>query len=133
MIRWRLIDARQRPVPEPVGNLATWLTAAICAPALITAHNLLDGQGEPWLDLLALSLLCAALGVTARLTAAPGTALLCWVHFSLFAIPPLGQFSWLLPHDWKRLALLLLTASIGTVCARLHHARVAHHRLSARR
>ncbi|WP_175409802.1 DUF4118 domain-containing protein [Streptomyces sp. TRM64462] len=133
MIRWRLIGARQRPVPEPVDNRVTWLVATVCAPALITAHNLLDGQGDPWLDHLALSVLCAVLGITARITAAPGTALVCWAFFSLFAAPPLGQFSWALPQDWKRLGILLLTAAIGTVCARLVHARSAHHRLSVTR
>ncbi|MEW2632300.1 hypothetical protein AB0903_11715 [Streptomyces sp. NPDC048389] len=91
-------------------------------------HNLLDGQGDPWLDLVSLSVLCAVLGVTARLTAAPGTALVCWAFFSLFAVPPPGQFSWAVHYDWRRLGFLLLAAGVGTVFARLRHARAAYYR-----
>ncbi|UYQ63153.1 hypothetical protein [Streptomyces peucetius] len=131
MIQWRLIGVGPRPVPEPVHTSVTWLAAAVCAPTVIAAHNLLDDQGDPWLDLVALSALCAVLGLSARLTAAPGTALVCWAFFSLFALPPLGRFSWAVQDDWKRLGLLLLAAGVGTLYARLRHARAAYCRLSS--
>lgn len=130
MIKWRSLGTGPKPVPEPVDTTVTWLAAAVAAPALVTAHNLLDRHGDPLIDLIALCALAGILSACARITAAPGTALVCWTFFSLFAVPPIGQFSWSGHHDLNRLGCLLLAAGASTMGTRLLHARAAYRQIS---
>lgn len=130
MLKWRSLSTGPKPVPEPVGTAVTWLAAAVLAPALIATHHLLDRHGDPLLDLVALCALVGVLSVCARIAAAPGTALVCWTFLSLFAVPPMGQFSWSGHHDLKRLGCLLFAAGASAAGARLLHARAAYRRIS---
>ncbi|GAA2494990.1 hypothetical protein [Streptomyces gobitricini] len=99
-------------------------------PALVAAHHLLDRHGDPLLDLIALCVLAGVLSACARIAAAPGTAPACWTFSSLFAVPPVGQFSWSGHHDLIRLGCLLLAAGVSTMGTRLLHARAAYRRIS---
>ncbi|MBH5337591.1 hypothetical protein IHE55_23620 [Streptomyces pactum] len=129
MIEWRLISSAARPVPPPVNAPTVWAAALVSAPAVVAVHNLLNGHGDPLLDTIALCVVAAVLGAAAPLAAAPGTALVCWTFISLFATPPMGRFSWTVYHDVERLGCLLLAAAVGTVGARLIHARAAYRRI----
>ncbi|MEU9860644.1 hypothetical protein AB0D99_07210 [Streptomyces sp. NPDC047971] len=130
MLEWRPMGGGPRPVPGPAATPSVWAVTSAGALALVTAFNLLDHQGDPTLDLIALSVIAALVSTGARLTAAPGTALLCWVILNGFAIPPMGRLSWTAPHDAGRLACLFAAAVIGTAAARLAHARAAYRRLT---
>jgi hypothetical protein len=92
--------------------------------------NTVVGPDRPELALSALSLLAALLGLCARFTAAPGTALLCWLFLNGFAIPPAGTLTWAGHRDTTWLTCLLTAALIGTALARLVHARAAYRRLA---
>ncbi|CAL9305343.1 hypothetical protein SUDANB51_04305 [Streptomyces sp. enrichment culture] len=70
------------------------------------------------------------LGLCARFTAAPGTAVLCWFFLNGFAIPPAGTLTWAGHRDTAWLACLLTAALVGTSLARLAHARAAYRRLA---
>ncbi|MGW6840000.1 DUF4118 domain-containing protein [Streptomyces sp. NPDC054958] len=130
MVEWKRISSGVRPVPSPAATGSVWAAAAVAAVALVAVLNLLDGPDDPTVDLLALSLAVAVVSRGARLTAAPGTALLCWLVLNFFAIAPVGELSWETPYDVVRLVCLLAAAGTGTVVARLVHARAAHHRLT---
>ncbi|MEU2386040.1 hypothetical protein ABZ606_15480 [Streptomyces sp. NPDC012461] len=130
MIEWVTLSAGPRPVPRPVATPLVWAGAFAGAPLLVALTNLLAGSHGPPLALTALSVLAAVLGVCARFTAAPGTALLCWLFLNGFAIPPAGALSWTGPRDTAWLGCLLGAALAGTTVSRLAHARAAHHRLT---
>ncbi|WP_324605326.1 DUF4118 domain-containing protein [Streptomyces sp. NRRL S-237] len=117
-------------MPRPAATISVWAAAAVAAVALVAVLNLLDGPDDPTVDLLALSLAVAVVSTGARLTAAPGTALLCWLVLNFFATAPVGELSWETPYDVVRLVCLLAAAGTGTAIARLIHARAAHRRLT---
>jgi hypothetical protein len=98
---------------------------------LIALLNALVGTDRPSLALAGLSLLAALLGLCARFTAAPGTAVLCWLFLNGFAIPPAGTLTWAGHRDTFWLTCLLAATLIGTVLARLTHARAAYRRVTA--
>ncbi|MEU6759205.1 DUF4118 domain-containing protein [Streptomyces sp. NPDC046685] len=131
MVVWKRMSSGIRPVPRPAPTPSVWAVAATMALILVTAFNLHDGQGDPTLDLVALSLAVALVSTGARLTAAPGTAFLCWLVLNGFATAPIGQLTWEAPYDLTRFGCLLAAACVGTVTARLSNARAAHHRLRA--
>ena len=130
MIEWVTLGTGPKPVPRPAATPLVWAGAFGGAPLLVALLNTTVGTDRPGLALIALSLLAAALGVCARFTAAPGTAVLCWLFLNGFAIPPAGTLSWAGPRDTFWLACLLAAALVGTVVSRLAHARAAHHRLA---
>ncbi|MFE5933749.1 hypothetical protein ACFQ69_00100 [Streptomyces sp. NPDC056470] len=130
MIEWMRIRSRTRPVPDPAATSSVWAVSAVLAFGLVIALNFLDGHGDPILDLVALSVAVAAVSTGARLAAAPGTALLCWLILNVFATAPIGELTWEAAYDLGRMACLLVAASTGTVIARLVHARAAHRRLT---
>ncbi|MFJ9666673.1 hypothetical protein ACIRPP_19045 [Streptomyces sp. NPDC101219] len=133
MIEWVTLGTGPRPVPRPVATPLVWAGAFAGAPLLVALTNLLAGShgpAHPALALAALSVLAAVLGVCARFTAAPGTALLCWLFLNGFALPPAGALSWTGPRDTAWLGCLLGAALAGTTVSRLAHARAAHHRLT---
>ncbi|WP_314246023.1 DUF4118 domain-containing protein [Streptomyces kutzneri] len=130
MVEWKRISSGIRPVPSPAPTTSVWASAAVAAVALVVVLNLLDGPDDPTVDLMALSLAVAVVSTAARLTAAPGTALLCWLVLNVFATAPVGELSWETPYDLVRLACLLAAAGTGTVIARLVHARAAHRQLT---
>jgi hypothetical protein len=127
---WKRISSGIRPVPTPAATSFVWAVTVLTAFVLVTAFNLLDGEGDPTFDLVALSLVVAFVSTGARLSAAPGTALLCWLVLNGFATAPLGVVTWEAAYDAARLACLLLAAGSGTVVARLAHARAAYRRLT---
>ncbi|CAM5611536.1 hypothetical protein [Streptomyces avidinii] len=130
MLEWKRISPGMRPVPTPAATGSVWAAAAVAAVALVAVLNFLDGPGDPLIDLLALSLAVAVVSTGARLTAAPGTALLCWLVLNAYASAPIGRLTWDAPYDLVRLACLLVAAGTGTVVARLTNARAAHRRLT---
>lgn len=130
MLEWRPISSGIRPVPSPVATPFVWAVTAIAAFAIVTAFNFLDGHGDPTVDLMALSVIVAVVSTGARLAAAPGTALLCWLALNGFATAPVGELTWETPYDVARLACLLAAASAGTVMARLTNALAAYRRLT---
>jgi hypothetical protein len=131
MFEWRRLSRGVTPVPAPVATPFIWAIAYVAAPVLVAVLNLIDGQGDPSIHLVVLSLLAALLGLCARLTAAPGTALVCWLFLNGFATPPMvGQLSWEAHHDLGRLACLLVAACAGTLIACFVNARAAYRRVS---
>ena len=132
MIEWITVGTGPRPVPRPVATPLIWAGAFGGAPALVVLLNTVVGPYRPGLSLVALSLLAAVLGVCARFTAAPGTAVLCWLFLNGFAIPPTGTLTWAGPRDTVWLGCLLAAALVGTTASRLAHARAAYHRLATR-
>ncbi|MER5378063.1 hypothetical protein, partial [Streptomyces sp. NPDC002553] len=94
MVDWVPMRVGARPVPQPVATPLVWATASGGAVVLLAVHYALLGPGRPGPALAALCLLAALLGRCARFTAAPGTALLCWLLLNGFAIPPLGTLTW---------------------------------------
>ncbi|MFI9754138.1 hypothetical protein [Streptomyces collinus] len=130
MIEWKPLGTGARPVPQPVATPLVWAGAGVGALVLVALLNTVVGQERPELALTALSLLAALLGLCARFTAAPGTALLCWLFLNGFAIPPAGVLTWAGHRDTTWLACLLTAALIGTALARLVHARAAYRRLA---
>ncbi|MEU9339035.1 hypothetical protein AB0D49_38820 [Streptomyces sp. NPDC048290] len=131
MIKWVYLSAGARPVPHPLSTPLVWATAFAGALTLVALHNTLIGPDRPGLALAALSLLAALLGVCARFTAAPGTAVLCWLFLNGFAIPPAGTLTWTAPRDTLWLACLLTAALVGTIVSRLAYARAAYRRVTA--
>ena len=130
MIRWVSLSVEARPVPRPVATPLVWATAFGGALLLVAVHNLLIGPDRPGFALAGLSLLAALLGLCARFTAAPGTAVLCWLFLNGFAIPPVGTLTWAAPRDTFWLASLCAAALVGTVLARIVHARAAYRRVT---
>ncbi|MBQ0826998.1 hypothetical protein [Streptomyces tagetis] len=130
MIDWVSLSRGARPVPRPVADPLVWAGAFGGALVLVEVLNGTVGSGRPDLALAALSLLAAVLGLCARFTAAPGTALLCWLSLNGFAVPPAGSVSWVVGRDGVWLACLLGAALVGTALARLAHARAAYRRLT---
>ncbi|WGD44948.1 hypothetical protein [Streptomyces cathayae] len=132
MIEWVTVDTGPRPVPRPVTTPLIWAGAFGGALALMTLLHTVVGPHRPGLFLAALSLLAAVLGGCARFTAAPGTAVLCWLFLNGFATPPTGTLTWAGPRDTFLLGCLLTAALVGTTASRLAHARAAYHRLTLR-
>lgn len=132
MIEWVSLGTGPKPVPEPAATPLVWAGAVGGALTLVLLINTVVGPDRPGLALTALSLLAAALGVWARFTAAPGTAVLCWLFLNGFAVPPAGVLTWAGSRDTFWLGCLLTAAVVGTALARLAHARAAHHRLTTR-
>lgn len=131
MIEWVSFSSGARPVPRPVATPLVWAAAFGGALVLVAALNSLVGTDRPGLALAVLSLLAALLGLCARFTAAPGTALLCWLFLNGFAIPPAGILTWVAHRDTFWLTCLFVAALVGTALARLLHARAAYRRLTA--
>ncbi|MEW2166043.1 hypothetical protein AB0912_24020 [Streptomyces sp. NPDC007084] len=129
-IEWVRLSTGTRAVPQPVATPLVWFAAFSSALLLVAITNGLVGHGHPNTALIGLSLLSALLGLHARITAAPGTALLCWLHLNGFAIPPAGQLTWAEHRDTTWLACLLGAAVAGTVVARVVNARAAYRRLT---
>ncbi|WP_328341298.1 hypothetical protein OG873_22085 [Streptomyces violaceus] len=132
MIKWMPLGTGARPVPQPVATPLVWAGAFAGALALVACLNTVVGPYRPELALSALSVLAAVLGLCARFTAAPGTALLCWVFLNGFAIPPAGTLTWAGHRDTTWLACLFAATLLGTALARLAHARAAYRRLTPR-
>ncbi|MFF4273430.1 hypothetical protein [Streptomyces sp. NPDC001536] len=130
MIEWVSLSAEVRPVPRPLATPLVWATAFGGALVLVALHTLFVGTDRPGLALAGLSLLAVALGLCARFTAAPGTAVLCWLFLNGFAIPPVGTLTWAAPRDTLWLASLCAAALVGTVLARIVHARAAYRRIT---
>ncbi|MBT2417010.1 hypothetical protein J7F01_00050 [Streptomyces sp. ISL-22] len=130
MIEWVSLGTGARPVPQPMATPLVWAGAFGGALGLVALINAVAGTGRPSLALTALSLLAALLGLCARFSAAPGTAVLCWLFLNGFAIPPAGTLTWTGPRDTFWLACLLTAALIGTALARVVHARAAYRRMS---
>ncbi|KDN76890.1 hypothetical protein ABZ568_33110 [Streptomyces olindensis] len=130
MIEWMPLATGARPVPQPVATPLVWAGAFAGALGLVALINTVVGPDRPELALTALSLLAAVLGLCARFTAAPGTAVLCWFFLNGFAIPPAGTLTWAGHRDTAWLACLLTAALVGTSLARLAHARAAYRRLA---
>lgn len=119
-----------RPVPQPVATPLIWAGAFSGALLLVAVLNTTVGMDRPHLALLALSVLAGVLGLCARFTAAPGTAVLCWFFLNGFAIAPLGTLTWTVSRDALWLACLLGAAVTGTALARVVDARAAYRRVS---
>ncbi|MEV6678209.1 hypothetical protein AB0N09_15300 [Streptomyces erythrochromogenes] len=130
MPEWKQVRSGIRPVPDPAATSMVWAVAGAITFALVAVFNFLDGQGDPTLDLVAISVTVAVVSTGARLTAAPGTALLCWLVLNAYATAPIGALTWEAPYDLGRIVCLLTAAGTGTVLARLAHARSAYHRLA---
>ncbi|WP_327714848.1 hypothetical protein OG381_04845 [Streptomyces sp. NBC_00490] len=130
MIEWVSLNAGVRPVPRPVATPLVWATAFGGALVLVALHNVFVGTDRPGVALAGLSLLAVGLGLCARFTAAPGTAVLCWLFLNGFAIPPVGTLTWAAPRDTFWLASLCAAALVGTVLARIVHARAAYRRVT---
>ncbi|MFF6913709.1 hypothetical protein [Streptomyces sp. NPDC012466] len=130
MIEWKPLGTGARPVPQPVATPLVWAGAGGGALVLVALTNTVVGSDRPELALSALSLLAALLGLCARFTAAPGTAVLCWLFLNGFAIPPAGVLTWAGHRDTTWLACLFTAALVGTGLARLVHARAAYRRLA---
>ncbi|WP_217206937.1 hypothetical protein [Streptomyces sp. AC550_RSS872] len=130
MIEWVSVSSGARPVPRPVATPLVWAAAFGGALVLVALLNSVVGTDRPGLALAVLSLLAALLGLCARFTAAPGTALLCWLFLNGFAIPPAGILTWVAHRDTFWLTCLLVAALVGTALARLLHARAAYRRLT---
>lgn len=130
MVEWVSLRSGARPVPEPASTALVWSAAFGGALLLVAAVNAVIGPGRPVLALAVLSVLASLLGWCARFTAAPGTALLCWLFLNGFAIPPAGVLSWSVQRDTFWLCCLLTAALAGTALSRLGHARAAYRRLS---
>ncbi|MER5935841.1 hypothetical protein ABT121_00805 [Streptomyces sp. NPDC001928] len=130
MIEWALITTGARPVPRPAATPLVWAAAFGGALLLVALLNTLVGIDRPELALPAVSLLAALLGLFARFTAAPGTALLCWLILNAFAVPPVGTLTWAGSRDALWLTCLYTAALVGTVGARLAHARAAYRRVT---
>ncbi|MCN9243392.1 hypothetical protein NGF19_21835 [Streptomyces sp. RY43-2] len=131
MIEWVSLGNGARPVPEPVATPLIWTAAFSGALVLVVSLNTVVGPDRPGLALIGLSLMAVLLSLCARFTAAPGTAVLCWLFLNGFAIPPAGTLTWAEGRDTRWLACLLGAALVGTTVARLAHARAAYRRLTA--
>ncbi|WP_320775704.1 hypothetical protein [Streptomyces sp. CRN 30] len=130
MVEWVPLGSGARPVPQPMAAPLIWTAAFGGALALVALVNTTVGPGRPVLALSLLSLLAALLGLCARFTAAPGTAVLCWLSLNGFAIPPAGTLTWAGARDAAWLACLFTATLVGTALARVRHARAAYRRLS---
>ncbi|CAM5633522.1 hypothetical protein [Streptomyces fumanus] len=133
MIEWVPLGSGPRPVPRPVAAPLVWAAAFAGALVLVAVLNTVVGPGRPGLALSVLSLLAGLLGLCARFTAAPGTAVLCWLSLNGFAVPPAGTLTWTGSRDTLWLACLFAAAVAGTALARVVHARAAYRRLSTAR
>ncbi|MFD9317644.1 hypothetical protein ACFWDQ_07990 [Streptomyces sp. NPDC060053] len=131
MIEWVSLRTGARPVPQPVATPVVWATAFGGALVLVALHNMLVGSDRPGFALAALSLLAALLGLCARFTAAPGTAVLCWLTLNGFAVPPAGTLTWAGHRDTFWLTCLCAATLVGTVLARIVQARAAYRRIAA--
>jgi hypothetical protein len=107
-----------------------WAAASGGALVLVALLNALIGPDRPSPALVALSLLSVVLGLCARFTAAPGTAVLCWLFLNGFAIPPAGTLTRAGHRDTFWLGCLFTAAVVGTALARLLHARAAYRRVT---
>ncbi|MFJ1729832.1 hypothetical protein [Streptomyces sp. NPDC088254] len=132
MVEWVPMRVGARPVPPPLATPLVWATASGDAVVLPAAHYALLGPDRPGPALAARRLLAALLGRCARFTAAPGTALLCWLLRNGFALPPPGTLTWAGQRDALRLGCPGAATLLGTAPARLRHARAAHRRARAR-
>ncbi|MDQ1033718.1 hypothetical protein QFZ75_000134 [Streptomyces sp. V3I8] len=130
MIEWMRLSTGARAVPRPVATPFVWFAAFTGALLLVAITNHLGAHGRPTAALIALSLLATLLGACARFTAAPGTALLCWLLLNGFAVPPAGQLTWAGHRDTAWLACLLAATVAGTVFARIVNARAAYRRVN---
>ncbi|WP_416963642.1 hypothetical protein [Streptomyces sp. Agncl-13] len=130
MIDWVPVRTGARPVPSPVATPLVWAAASGGALVLVALLNALVGPDRPSPALAALSLLSVLLGLCARFTAAPGTALLCWLFLNGFAIQPAGTLTWAGHRDALWLGCLFTAALVGTALARLLHARAAYRRVT---
>ncbi len=130
MVEWVSLSTGVRPVPRPVATPLVWAAACGGALALVELLNAFVGPNRPSLALAVLSLLAALLGLRARFTAAPGTAVLCWLFLNGFAIPPAGTLTWTGQRDAFWLTCLLTAVLVGTAAARLLHARAAYRRVT---
>ncbi|GHI83117.1 hypothetical protein [Streptomyces xanthophaeus] len=129
MVQWRPLSSGASPVPQPAAAPSVWAVAGVSALVLVTALNYLNGQGDPTVDLLVLAGLAAVLSTGARLVAAPGTALVCWLILNGFATPPMGELTWAAGYDLGRFGCLLVAAVTGTAIGRLAAARAAYRSL----
>ncbi|MDX3527540.1 hypothetical protein P1P75_14070 [Streptomyces sp. ID05-39B] len=130
MVEWVSVSTGARPVPRPVATPLVWAAASGGALLLVALLNTFVGPNRPSLALAALSLLAALLGLRARFTAAPGTAVLCWFFLNGFAIPPAGTVTWAGERDTFWLTCLFTAVLLGTALARLHYARAAYRRVT---
>jgi hypothetical protein len=131
MVEWVSLNTGARPVPRPVATPLVWAAASGGALSLVALLNVLAGPNRPSLALAVLSLLAALLGLRARFTAAPGTAVLCWLFLNGFAIPPAGTLTWAGHRDTFWLSCLFTAVLLGTALARLRFARAAYRRVTA--
>ncbi|MER0245261.1 hypothetical protein AAHZ94_25415 [Streptomyces sp. HSW2009] len=130
-VEWRVFRAQARPVPEPLATprvLGAANAGALAAVALLGVCGLLT---DPETVLAVLCALAVGLGVCARLVAAPGIAVVCWIFLNWAAINPRWQLSWAGYPEAGRIGFLLAAAVLGTVIARISHARRAYRRTTA--
>lgn len=128
-VEWHLFPTRTRPVPEPLGTPRVLGVAYAGAFALVALLGAVGRLTEPVTVLVALCALAVALGVCARLVAAPGIAAVCWVFLNSSAITPRGRLSWAGYPEAGRIGFLLAAAVLGTLIARVSHARRAYRRM----
>jgi hypothetical protein len=105
-----------------------WAGAFTGSLVLVTVLGAAGGLASSSVTLVSLSLLAVVLGLPARFQAAPGIAVVCWMFLNSFAVAPRGRLSWDGHPDAARFVVLLVAAVLGTVVARIAHARGAHHR-----
>ena len=130
LVEWVGLTTGAKAVPQPVATHVIWSSAFGGALLLTSVCTLFGGVGRPTVALIVLALLAALLGMRARLVAAPGTALMCWLFLNGFAIPPAGRLTLVAPRDAIWLGCLLAASVAGTVLARLVHARAAYRRMT---
>ncbi|MFI2431289.1 hypothetical protein [Streptomyces sp. NPDC018693] len=117
-------------MPEPVATPLVWaaaFTGALLVTAALAATRALT---EPPHALLALCALAALLGLCARFTAAPGTALVCWLFHNGFATAPHGELAWQPGTDAWHLTALTTATVLGTTTTHLVNAHGAYRRVT---
>jgi hypothetical protein len=110
-----------------VATPLVWAATSGGALVLVALLNALTGPDRPS---PALSVFSVLLGLCARFTAAPGTAVRCRLFLNGFAVPPAGTLTWAGHRDAFWLGCLFTAALVGTALARLLHARAAYRRLA---
>ncbi|MFE6775653.1 hypothetical protein [Streptomyces sp. NPDC057702] len=127
-VEWHRFHAQTRPVPEPLTTPRVLGVAYAAACVLVAVLWALGLLADPSTVLVVLCALAVGLGGCARLAAAPGIAVVCWIFLNSAAITPRGRLSWAGYPDAGRIGFLLAAAVLGTLIGRLSHARRAYRR-----
>lgn len=125
---WRRFGG-PRPIPEPVYTPLLWAVGFLAFLLLIPILGLAGGLSHPLAASITFGAVGAVLGLSARMSAAPGTAVLCWLVHNGFVVHHHGELGWDGPADLRRLALFLAAPVLGTAIARVADAYAAYHRV----